>query len=104
MKMLLAVMAAAFAPAAVAAPEFKFDAAKKVVAEDKAIETEAPGYAAPCLADIDGDSVPDLLVGQFNDGKIAVYKGVKSEDGKLTFGKRQWLQAGGEDAVVPGVW
>ena len=64
------------------------------------IKVESPGYAAPGLADLDGDGVKDLLVGQFRDGKIKVYRG--EGDGKFAAGK--WLQADGEVAEVPGVW
>ena len=46
--------------------------------------------------------VKDLLVGQFNDGKIAVYKGKQA--GSADFAAREWLQAGGGVAEVPGVW
>ena len=81
-----------------------FEAPQKLKAADKVVEVEQPGYASPCVADIDGDGVPDLLVGQFNDGKIAVHKGTRGTDGKLSFGAHSWLQAGGADAVVPGVW
>jgi hypothetical protein len=98
------LLACAAATPALAAADAAFDAPRKLEAGGKAIEVEAPGYAAPCLADIDGDSVPDLLVGQFNDGKIAVHKGSRGKDGKLVFAERKWLMAGGEVAVVPGVW
>ena len=69
-------------------------------AEGEAVKVEAPGYAAPCWADVDGDGKKDLLVGQFNDGKIMVYKNL----GSGTLAKGQWLQAEGQTAVVPGVW
>ena len=65
-----------------------------------AIRVEAPGYAAPCWADLDGDGKKDLLVGQFNGGKIRVFKNLG--DGKLSAG--EWLMAGGKAAEVPGVW
>jgi hypothetical protein len=64
------------------------------------IRVEAPGYAAPCLADVDGDGIPDLLVGQFNQGKIRVFKGL----GHGKFADGVWLRAGGKVAEVPGVW
>jgi hypothetical protein len=64
------------------------------------IRVESPGYAAPCLADIDGDGIPDLLVGQFNKGKILFCKGL----GGGKFAKGTWLQAEGQVAEVPGVW
>jgi hypothetical protein len=64
------------------------------------IRVEPPGYASPCLADVDGDGKPDLLVGQFNKGKIHFFKGL----GGGKFAKGTWLQAGGQAAEVPGVW
>ena len=54
----------------------------------------------PCWADIDGDGKKDLLVGQFNEGKIRVFKNLG--DGKLAAG--DWLKADGKVAEVPGVW
>jgi hypothetical protein len=64
------------------------------------IRVESPGYAAPCLADLDGKGKMDLLVGQFNKGKIQVFKGL----GGLNFAKGTWLQAEGQVAEIPGVW
>lgn len=69
-------------------------------ADGVAIRVEAPGYAAPCWADMDGDGKKDLLVGQFNEGKIRVFKNLG--DGKLAAG--EWLKAEGKVAEVPGVW
>lgn len=72
---------------------------------DDAVRSEAPGYASPCWADIDQDGKKDLLVGQFADGKIKVYRNLGQKalmEGKL--GAGEWLQAEGEIAVVPGVW
>lgn len=99
------VLAAAVAgSSALAASDYKFAEPRQISGGGKAIEVEAPGYAAPGLADVNGDGVPDLLVGQFRDGKIGFYKGSKGEDGKLSFGAHEWLQAGGEIAKIPGVW
>jgi hypothetical protein len=71
-----------------------------MTADGVAVRVESPGYAAPCWADIDGDDKKDLLVGQFNDGKIRVFKSLGAE--KLAAG--DWLQAEGNVAEVPGVW
>jgi hypothetical protein len=98
-------LALALGASALSAGDYEFEKPELVTAGDgQAIVTESPGFAAPCLADIDGDGVRDLLVGQFKSGKIGFYEGVKSESGKLKFATHKWLQAGGEDAVVPGVW
>ena len=64
------------------------------------VRVESPGYAAPCWADVDADGKKDLLVGQFNQGKIKVYK--NQGDGRLAAGS--WLTAEGKVAEVPGVW
>ena len=64
------------------------------------VRTEAPGYAAPCWHDVDGDGTKDLVVGQFAGGKMMLFRGAK--DG--TFGERTWIQAAGDVAEVPGVW
>ena len=78
----------------------RFSKPERLKGGDDYVKVEAPGYAAPCWADIDGDGKKDLLVGQFADGKIRVYKNLGA--GKLAAG--EWLQAEGEVAKVPGVW
>jgi len=98
------MLAAAVAGPSLAAADYKFAEPKQINGGDKAIEVESPGYAAPGLADLSGDGVPDLLVGQFKDGKLGFYKGSKDDKGNLTFGAHEWLQAGGEVAKIPGVW
>src|SRR3954470_16522914 len=64
------------------------------------VRVENPGYAAPCWADVDGDGKKDLLVGQFNGGKIRVYKNLG--DNRLDPG--DWLKADVAAAEIPGVW
>jgi hypothetical protein len=86
--------------AAAAATAADFQPPLKMMAGDKAVRVESPGWACPCWADIDGDGKKDLLVGQFSQGKINVYKNLGG--GKLAPGA--WLQADGIDAEIPGVW
>ncbi len=84
---------------------YEFEAPVRLTAGGEPIAVEAPGYAAPCLADTDGDGHQDLIVGQFNDGKMMVYRnlgdGILGEKG---LAKGQWLQAAGKTAIVPDVW
>jgi hypothetical protein len=78
----------------------EFQSPFRLTADGQPVRVESPGYAAPCWADIDRDGKKDLLVGQFNEGKIRVYKNLGG--GKLAAGA--WLQADGIDAEIPGVW
>jgi hypothetical protein len=75
-----------------------FDRPVRLKAGDAAIRTESPGVACPCWADIKGQKT--LLVGQFADGKIRLFKHIEAE--KFTPG--EWLKADGKVAQVPGVW
>ena len=95
---LLSAMLAGGAAATAAAAEF--EPPVRLEAGGAAVRVESPGYAAPCWADIDGDGRNDLLVGQFNGGKIRVFKGLG--EGQLAAG--EWLKAEGAVAEVPGVW
>jgi hypothetical protein len=67
---------------------------------DKPIRIESPGFAAPCWADLHGDGKMHLLVGQFHDGKIQVFRHL----GQDQFAPGEWLKADGEIAQVPGVY
>jgi hypothetical protein len=75
-----------------------FEPPVRLKAGSAAIRVENPGYAAPCWADIMGTK--NLLVGQFNGGKIRVYKHLGADK----FAPGSWLQADGKVAEVPGVW
>lgn len=77
-----------------------FEPPVRLKAGDAAIRVESPGYAAPCWADLNGDGKVCLLVGQFNQGKIRVFKHLKEEQ----FAPGNWLRAEGKVAEVPGVW
>jgi hypothetical protein len=85
-----------------AAPAIAVDFEKPVrlKAGDEFIRVEAPGWAFPCLFDVNRDGTADLVVGQFNKGKMRIHKGLG--DGK--FGDGEWLKAAGDVAEVPGVW
>ena len=77
-----------------------FEPPVRLKAGGAAIRVESPGYAAPCWTDLKGDGRMQLLVGQFNQGKIRAFKTLGTEK----FAPGQWLKAEGKVAEVPGVW
>lgn len=81
-------------------PGPEFAAPVRLKAGGEYVKVEAPGYASPWWADVDGDGKEDLIVGQFHKGKMKVYRGIGK--GKLAAG--EWLEAEGGVAEVPGVW
>jgi len=52
------------------------------------------------VADLGGDGKIDLLVGQFKDGKLRIYRNVGSNNDPR-FASFAWFQAGGTDGKVP---
>ena len=86
--------------AAAAGRAADFEPPVRLTAGGAAIRVESPGYAAPCWADLDGDGKKDLLVGQFRQGKIRVFK----HEGGARFAPGKWVEADGKAAEVPGVW
>ena len=65
----------------------------------KPIDTEI-GHAAPFVCDFDGDGLKDLLVGQFGEGLLRIYRneGTNSEP-KLAAGVK--FKEGKEDGRIP---
>jgi hypothetical protein len=71
----------------------------RLEADGKPIDTDV-GHAAPHLADIDGDGKLDLLVGQFGDGILWIYKNIGSNTAPRYAAGVQF-KGGKEDGRVP---
>ena len=71
-----------------------------VKAGGKAIDTGGVGYAAPCYADFDGDGVKDLLLGEFSQGRLRIYKNLGT-NAKPRFKDFVFFQDGAETGRIP---
>jgi hypothetical protein len=71
----------------------------RIEAASKAIDTD-PGHAAPFVCDFDGDGVRDLLVGQFGQGQLWIYRNEGTNAApRLAAGVK--FKDGREDGTVP---
>ena len=71
----------------------------RVEADGKPIDVDI-GHAAPLVADFDGDGHFDLLVGQFGDGKLRIYRNL-GDNKNPKFGGFAYFKAGGSEGKVP---
>ena len=83
---------------------YTFEAPVRLKAGDEFVSVEAPGYACPTMADVDGDGLEDLVVGQFNRGYMQFCKNIASSSEPPKFAEAKWIKAGDDKAEVPGVW
>ena len=87
----LAVIVLGFAGSGEERPELA--ALIKLRAAGQPIDVGGQGHAAPFVGDFDGDGVNDLLVGQFDDGKLRVYRNIGT-NAEPRFGDFTWFKAG----------
>lgn len=86
--------------AAFASAQNGFEVPFQVKAGDQPIDVTV-GHASPCFVDWDGDQLPDLLVGQFGQGKLRIYRN-EGKAGSPAFGaKFELFRAGGAEGTVP---
>ena len=71
----------------------------QVEADGKPINVDI-AHAAPFFGDFDGDGVNDLLVGQFGEGKLRIYKNTGT-NAKPEYEGFEWFMAGGAEGKVP---
>jgi hypothetical protein len=72
----------------------------KVTAGGKPIDVQRTAHSAPCVGDIDGDGLDDLLVGEFYEGRMRIFHNVGSS-AQPKFDKYEWFKAGGDLGRVP---
>lgn len=71
----------------------------RLEADGKPIDTDV-GHAAPFVCDFDGDGVQDLLVGQFGDGLLWIYRN-EGTNGEPRLAAGAKFKDGGKDGRVP---
>ncbi|HEX4613322.1 MAG TPA: VCBS repeat-containing protein [Urbifossiella sp.] len=71
-----------------------------LTAGGRPIDVERSGHAAPCVADLDGDGRLSLLVGQFDGGKLRVYRNA-AKAGPPRLEGYDWFAASGGPGTVP---
>jgi hypothetical protein len=77
-----------------------FHPAVRLVAADGVLDSGPSwGHSSPWIADIDGDGVKDLVVGDFS-GLFRFYRN-EGTDRQPRYARAVNLQAGGVDALVP---
>ena len=81
----------------------EFEPAMLITVAGERIKVEEPGYACPTLFDIDKDGAEDLIVGQFNSGKMKWYRNLSSPGETPEYAGGEWINTGDDPAEVPGV-
>ena len=71
-----------------------------ILAGGQPLDVERSGHAAPSVGDLDGDGKPDLLVGQYDGGKLRVYRNTGTA-GAPKFDTYTYFVAGGKTGRVP---
>ena len=71
----------------------------RLEADGKPIDTEI-GHATPAVYDWDGDGKRDLLVGQFGEGKLKIFRNIGTNQ-TPKFAAEEFLTAGGKVVTTP---
>ena len=87
----------------VSGSQYRFESGMILQVNGEPIAVESPGYACPTIADVDSDGVDDLVVGQFNRGKMHFHKNLSKSDEIPKYASQQWIMTGPEPAQVPGI-
>jgi hypothetical protein len=72
----------------------------RIMAGERPIAVDSPGHSAPFFGDLCGDGKRCLLVGQFKDGLLRIYRNVGTETAPQ-FEKFELLLEGKSEGRVP---
>ncbi|MBW3542883.1 MAG: hypothetical protein KY476_21690 [Planctomycetes bacterium] len=98
----LAIIGALLAAASAAAGDIhpELTPPVRVEAGGQPIDVGGIGYAAPFYGDFDGDGVSDLLLGEFSQGRMRVFRNYGT-DSRPEFKDWAFFKAGDGDGRVP---
>ena len=72
----------------------------QVCVDGRPLDVQRTGHSAPFVGDFDGDGIDDLLVGEFYEGRLRIFRNMGSNQ-KPRFKQHLWFQAGGRLGKVP---
>jgi hypothetical protein len=85
---------------ALAAASDELLAPVQVQAAGQALDVQREGHSAPFVGDFFEDGTLALLVGQYDDGRLRIYRNTGTR-AKPRFDSYIWFEAGGKIATVP---
>lgn len=72
----------------------------QLLAGQSPIDVKRTGHSAPFVGDFDEDGANDLLVGEFHEGRLRIFRNLGTTE-KPRFEDYRWFQAGEELGRVP---
>lgn len=72
----------------------------QIMAGGQAIDVQGQGHSAPFFGDFDGDGINDLLVGQFDEGRLRIYRNAGTNTSPR-FEDYVWFMDGADTGRVP---
>ena len=97
--MLTSILCIALATSGAGAWHGELAAPVRIEAAGVPIDVEV-GHAQPLFTDFDGDGLRDLLVGQFGEGRLRIYRNVGTARSPR-FGAFAWFRAGDGVGTIP---
>jgi hypothetical protein len=80
--------------------DFNLEAPVQITADGQPIDVQREGHSAPFMGDFDGDGLNDLLVGEFEDGGLRIYRNLGT-NGQPRFEEYEWFKTGADLGRVP---
>jgi hypothetical protein len=80
--------------------DVNLEAPVQITADGQPIDVQRDGHSAPFMGDFDGDGLNDLLVGEFGDGRLRIYRNLGTKN-QPRFEDYEWFKIGADLGTVP---